>query len=454
MAPANVLVTSSDRIGDEMAGPAIRAFEIATALAPDHAVTLAAPRGSSLPEGSTLELAEVNPGTPAFAELASRHDVLIAQYLPGSVLAKLIGTPLRLVLDLYDPRALEVLERHGELAPTELDRQAGAEAADQLAYLAAADFAICASERQRDLWVGSLMGAGLIEPGRYEQDPGYRSFLDVVPFGVPDDPPQHTEQVLKGVWPGIAASDRVIVWGGGVWDWLDPLCAVEAVELASERIDGLKLFFLGTGRPPQGEQASFPAMTASAELERRVSDRGLEDSRVFLNRKWIPYRARANYLLEADLGISAHLDHLEARYAFRTRVLDYLWAGLPVVATEGDVLSDLIEAESLGRTAPAGDAGALAEAIVALLSDSAEHEATRRRIGELTPSMRWSQVVNPLRRFIDAPPSPRTPQALRRARQLTRRARRLRRGLIVRQDGLGGTAREATRQLRRRSGRE
>ena len=74
----------------------------------------------------------MNPGTPAFAELASRHDVLIAQYLPGSVLAKLIGTPLRLVLDLYDPRALEVLERHGELAPTELDRQAGAEAADSL----------------------------------------------------------------------------------------------------------------------------------------------------------------------------------------------------------------------------------------------------------------------------------------------------------------------------------
>ena len=78
---------------------------------------------------------------------------------------------------MYDPRPLEVLERYGDLAPTALDRQAAAEAADQLAYLAAADFAICASERQRDLWLGALMSAGLIEPERYGQDPGYRSFI-------------------------------------------------------------------------------------------------------------------------------------------------------------------------------------------------------------------------------------------------------------------------------------
>ncbi len=187
MAPANVLVTSSDRIGDEMAGPAIRAFEIATALAPDHAVTLAAPRGSSLPGGIDAGARRGEPRDARIRELASRHDAPIAQYLPGSVLAKLIGTPLRLVLDLYDPRALEVLERHGELAPTELDRQAGAEAADQVAYLAAADFVICASERQRDLWVATADGRGADRAGRYAQrsDPSV-AFLDVVPFGVPE----------------------------------------------------------------------------------------------------------------------------------------------------------------------------------------------------------------------------------------------------------------------------
>ena len=52
---------------------------------------------------------------------------------------------------------------------------------------------------------------------------------------------------------------------------------------------------------------------------------------------------------EADLGVSAHRDHLEARYAHRTRLLDYLWAGLPVVATRGDALAELVDRERLGR---------------------------------------------------------------------------------------------------------
>ena len=36
------------------------------------------------------------------------------------------------------------------------------------------------------------------------------------------------------------------------------------------------------------------------------------------------------------------------RFAFRTRVLDYLWAGLPIATTSGDVFGELIERERLG----------------------------------------------------------------------------------------------------------
>jgi glycosyltransferase involved in cell wall biosynthesis len=453
MGGTKLLVLSSDRVGDEMAGPAIRAYEIARALAIDHDVTLVAPRGSSLPSGATLGFSATSPGAPEFLELAKRHDVLVAQFLPGSVLARLLDTPLRLVFDLYDPRPLEILERGADLGGPVLERRSGAEAAEMLAYLAAADFVVCASERQRDLWIGALTGAGLIDAGRYERDPGYRSFLDVVPFGVPDEPPASAGQVLKGVWPGIGERDRVVVWGGGVWDWLDPLGALKAVELAAERVEGLRLFFLGTGRPPVGEQSSFAAMSSEEELERYARERDLEGRLVFLNRDWVPYSERAGYLLEADLGISTHLDHLEARYAFRTRVLDYLWAGLPVVATEGDVLADLVESESLGRTTPPGNHEALGDAIASLLSDPQELGAARNRIRELTPSLRWSLAVEPLKRFCERPPEPRDGRALRRARALVRSSRRAKRTLILRERGIGGVASEAARHLRLRSGR-
>jgi hypothetical protein len=445
---SSVLVVSSDRVGEQMAGPAIRAYEIARALAADREVTLAAPPGSTLPTDGEVALVEAAPGTRSFLELARRHDVLVAQFLPGSVLARLIGSPPRLVLDLYDPRPLEVLERAVDSGSAGIDFRVGAEAAEMLAYLAAADFVICASERQRDLWVGAMMGAGLIEPARYAQDPGYRQFVDVVPFGIPGQAPVRGEPVLKGVWPGIERGDRVVVWGGGVWDWLDPLTAVRAVERASDRIERLKLFFLGTGRPPLGEETSFPAMAVDSEFESYVRERSIEHRLVVVNRGWVPYTERGRYLLEADLGISTHLDHLEARYAFRTRVLDYLWAGLPTVATEGDVLSDLIEAESLGRTAPAGASDELAKAIVDLLANPGEHDAIGSRIGGLAPMLRWSRAVEPLRRFCERPPGSRRPEALARARALVRRSRGLRRRQVARESGLKGVIRDARRKLR------
>ena len=446
---ARVLVLSSDRVGEQMAGPAIRAYEIATALSAHHRVTLAAPPGSGLPAGSQLAFAQASPGSAEFWKLAGEHDVLVAQFLPGSVLAKLIGGPLRLVLDLYDPRALEALER-GTGDADALATRVAAEAAEQLAYLAAADFVLCASERQRDLWIGAQMGAALIEPQGYRSDPTHRSRIGVVPFGIPEGEPESPGPVLKGVWPGTSPDDRVIVWGGGVWDWLDPVGAVRAAELAASSIDGLRLFFLGTGRPPEGEKASFPMMSANAELERYVSDRGLDGGTVLLNRDWIPYAERGAYLCEADAGISTHQDHLEARYAYRTRVLDYFWAGLPVIATRGDVLADTIEAEGLGTTAPAGDVEALAEAMVSLLGDRAGLEAASGRVKAMAPAFRWSRVVEPLLEFLDSALVPRGGQSLRSAERLVRRSRIAKGRQLVGEDGLASTAALAWRRLRGR----
>jgi glycosyltransferase involved in cell wall biosynthesis len=450
-----VLVASSDRVGERMAGPAIRAYEIATALARHHEVTLAGPPGSAPIGGEAFGLAAASPGSSDFLDLARANEILIAQFLPGSLLARLIGGDPRprLVMDLYDPRPLEALERGFGLAADQRRLRLAADAVESLAYLAAADFVVCASERQRDLWVGAAMGAGLIEPAIYSEDPTCRSVVDVVPFGVPEDAPNTDGAVLKGVMPGVGDRDRVVVWGGGVWDWLDPITAVKAVEIAATRIERLKLFFMGTGRPPEGEASSFPTMHAGSELERYVAEHGLEGELVVLNRDWIPYRDRGAYLLEADLGVSTHVDHLEARYAFRTRVLDYLWAGLPVVATEGDVLADLIAAKGLGRTAPPGVPEALAEGIVALLADDGEYRATAGRVAAMAPSLRWSRAVEPLLAFCERPPATRSSASIARAKSLIRRSRRLKRSLIFRERGFGGYAREATAALRRRAGR-
>ena len=56
----------------------------------------------------------------------------------------------------------------------------------QNAQLDHGDFFICASEAQRDFWIGALHSRGRINPLTYADDPTLRRLIDVVPFGLPD----------------------------------------------------------------------------------------------------------------------------------------------------------------------------------------------------------------------------------------------------------------------------
>jgi hypothetical protein len=119
----------------------------------------------------------------------------------------------------------------------------------------------------------------------------------------------------------------------------------------------------------------------------------------------VPYAERARYLAEADLGVSTHREHLETHFAFRTRMLDYVWARLPIVCTDGDVFARLVRSEGLGATVPPGDAAALAAAIDRLLGDEAARASARAGLGRLGRTLQWSRVVAPLARFLEAPAS-------------------------------------------------
>jgi glycosyltransferase involved in cell wall biosynthesis len=265
-----------------------------------------------------------------------------------------------------------------------------------LGQCAVADLVICASEKQRDLWLGGMGLSGLIDVERYRADPTFRSYVDVVPFGLPDRPPSRSAPVLKGVWPGIGEDDRVLLWAGGVWRWLDAITPIRAVERLRDGGRRVHLVFLGTGRP-QLKGADVPTSADAAIAF--AAERGLEGECVHFNRGWVPYAEREAYLLESDIGVCAHHEHLEARFSFRTRVLDHFWAGLPSVVSGGDSIGDLVDRRGLGHAVAPGDADGFALACANLLDDRDAYDGAARRVRELAPSLRWSEVARPLVRF-------------------------------------------------------
>ncbi len=303
-----------------------------------------------------------------------------------------------LVVDLYDPFHLEVLEQTRGLDP--LARRASIGTAVDVVneQLRRGDFFLCASPRQRDFWLGQLAGVGRLNEHTYDRSPDLRALLDVVPFGIEDQPPEHVAPALRGVVPGISDGDDVILWGGGVYNWFDPLSLLHAVDRLRHRRPHVRLFFAGVSHPNPG----VPDMEMNARARALADELGLTGTHVFFH-EWIDYDARQNFLLESDIGVSTHFDHVETAFSFRTRVLDYLWAGLPTVVTEGDVLADLITEHDAGAAVPAEDVDALEAALDALLGDPDRRAAMGTAARALGQTFRWSTVLEPLAGFCAAP---------------------------------------------------
>ncbi len=397
--PGSVLVISHDIVGEQMAGPGIRYFHLARVLSETFDVALAVPHEVPLclQDVSFRVLSYSRQDWSALEPLVSGFESVI---LPGDIaddFSQHVHSDAFLVVDGYDPlleewlalsqfRALEDPPSYWKRVMQHLTPQ----------YLLG-DFFICASERQRNWWLGLLEANGRINPWVFAEDRSLRRLIDVVPYGLPETAPLHTHQVIKEVWPGIKAQDRVILWGGGLWPWLDPLTAIRAMaEVAQQRPD-VRLIFPGT-RHPNPSVAEVP--THNEHALRLAQELDLLDRVVFFG-GWIPYADWPNVLLESDLALTLHYDTLETQLAFRSRVLDYIWAGLPIVAAKGDATSDLIAHYGLGIVVDYEDVSGVAEAILKLLEVPMGN--FEERFERARQALSWEQAAKPLIEFCRSP---------------------------------------------------
>ena len=381
-----VVVATGEGVGPRMAGPAIRAWRIAEALSGEHEVVLLT-LGAA--EASDPRFRVVSASGAVVRSLARRADVVVAQ---GAVLDRWpeLARSAVVVVDLYDPFHLEALEQARDRGE-EYRRLAVREATAVLnAQLARGDFFLCASPKQRDFWLGQLAAVGRVNPLVYDADASLSSLLAIVPFGIDPEPPTPaTTPVLRRT-----PEERVVLWGGGIYNWFDPVTLVEAMALVT--LPDVRLHFLGGGHP----NPDLPAQSAAVAARRRAEELGLLGKTVTFAGEWVPYAERGAHLLEAAVGVSTHLDHVETAYSFRTRILDSLWAGLPVVCTAGDALAGLVEREGLGETVPPGDAEALAGALERVLADP---ERYRANVPRVAAEMVWERALAPLVEFCRAP---------------------------------------------------
>ncbi|HEX2281358.1 MAG TPA: glycosyltransferase family 4 protein, partial [Thermomicrobiales bacterium] len=385
-----------------MAGSGIRYWNLARVLGSQQPVTLAAPGAVGLEPPIGVEIVSYAGGTEdergqILARLIGEHDIVIAQHLPHLYTDASVLAERCIVVDLYAPWVLEKLE-YSRIDPERGEPNRKDDITILQRLLSFGDFFICASERQRDYWLGALTLAGRLDLAHVQDDPSLRNLIDVVPFGLPGPKPALSGPGPREVFPAIGSDDPVLIWNGGLWNWLDPLTAIRATGLLSAGSHpDIRLVFMGTRSP--GAQVAEMSMVDDAIALARELD--LLDSHVFFN-EWTPYHERHNWLLQADIALSLHYPTVEARFSFRTRMLDNLWCELPAIATEGDVLADLVQSEGIGITVPPGDASAVADAVRRLLHPDVSAKV-RSMVAAVAERYSWEEITEPLLRFCRQP---------------------------------------------------
>jgi glycosyltransferase involved in cell wall biosynthesis len=357
---SRVLLVCPEPLGHgHPAGVGIRFLEMQKALAADgHRVTLLSP-----------------PLAPdALLQHSNDADVAVVQgHIANDFFAHSRAIPT--VVDLYDPFIVENLHYY---------ESRGAEVFHHdhttvLNSLQRGDFFLCASKSQRLFWLGMMLGAGRLNPLTFDSDPSLDSLIATAPFGVP--PPRQRP---------AAAEPRVLF--GGIYDWYDPILAIDAVALARESLPSISLTFNRHPNPsitPQGKTAEAMEYVKSRRYEAFIRFE-----------PWFEYERRGEFFDRFAIALLTFPQSLETELSMRTRVYDFLWGGLPIVSSAAPGTDELLARYGCGVTVDSNSPRAFADAILQTFSKQAAlRAATQRFVAE----HQWPEALKALREFCREP---------------------------------------------------
>lgn len=355
---SRVLLLCPEPLGHgQPAGVGIRFLEIEKTLNADgHRVTLLSP-----------------PITPEMLQAADADVAIVQGHIANDFFAH--GRPMPTVVDLYDPFIIENLHYYDSRGADVFHH----DHATVIHSLLRGDFFLCASASQRLFWLGMMLAAGRLNPIVFDGDPDLASLIAIAPFGVP--PPRERSP---------ASEPRVLF--GGIYDWYDPIAAIDAVALARESLPKISLTFNAHPNPsltPQGK---------TREATEYVKRRGFDAFVRF--EPWFEYQRREEFFDRFAMALLTFPQSLETELSMRTRIYDYLWGGLPVVTSSAPGTDDILKHYGCGVIVDSLSPRAIADAVLRALSEqTALRAGTRRFVLE----HQWPEALKPLRDFCRKP---------------------------------------------------
>ncbi len=146
--------------------------------------------------------------------------------------------------------------------------------------------------------------------------------------------------------------------------WFDEKVLFNALELAMEQDSRIRFEATGGRVPFSPEKYDlFCSMVAAS----RFKDR-------FVLHGWVSVEKLHSIYSKASIATYTDIHSTETILGARTRVLDWISRGIPIVCTGGAEISEDIERHEMGLVVPAGDSDALSVAFLSLAGSSSLRE--------------------------------------------------------------------------------
>ena len=391
MTDNSFLVVAYDVLGDVQAGPAIRTIALANELAKIGHVTVL--YNGEIPDNACKEITftpldDLERSSDFFTKFtAALAPPLVAMNLP-----ELLDSDIPICIDLFDPVVWENLDLYSLEPVPEQEFQHERHLAALIAALLRGDYFLVAGKRQQDLFLGALMSLNRINPAIFKPGNVIEDIIGYVPFGIPE---KTIEPDINLVPEEFRGDSPMIVWGGGLWDWLCPEIIVNAMPSVLKKFPDARLIFPGTIHP----NPHLPVPEKLHVVSKLAAELNIEKSMFY--GKWLPENEYYNLLAVASCGVSAHKPGLESRYAVRTRFMGFIQMGLPMVVSGGDEYSSIVSLGGLGNVVATPAPSDFASAIIDVLEKG--RETYTSSFGAVRNSLTWAKTSEPLIKWMHSP---------------------------------------------------
>ena len=324
------------------------------------------------------------------ADKIQEFDSVLVSYNAGDITQTVVDNirqDQQLILDGYVPIHIEMSARNSD----NLDREYDAFNFENKIWTKAlrrGDILLCANESQKKFYTGVMAQVGRINPITY----GDEDLIQIVPYGIYREKAVAKHDPVSKLVKNKKAFK--LLWFGGIYPWFDLTNLLEAVKNANKTTP-IELIMVGV-KNPFNQHPDF--IKRYEEVMDYIKNNNMDE--IVHVTDWVKFEDRAEWYLGSDAVVLINNIGMENTLAWRTRLVDYVWADLPIVTNGGDPMSDILEANKAVYILPDLDAKTIEKEIIKISKDKETLKQVSTNLSKVRRLFYWDKVTENLSKLI------------------------------------------------------